>query len=383
MQANEPNHRLWTGIRISRDAALIIALAMVATSAAQAQECFVAPDGLVSWWSGEIDASDSEDGNDGSLTNGALVSSGFVGNAFELDGDDDMVLVPDAANLRPSSNLSMAAWVNFAAAEGTLYGGAQSLAGQGLQFILFKSNSRSERGLGSNNGYGLGRRSRTFRFLARAADASITYFKVSNPGDLIVENQWYHVVGTYDGSQASLYVDGTLQSHQGDIPANGAALDHSAHPLVIGRTAQDGGTDEIDFDAAFVGSIDEVMLFERALTAAEVAAIHAAGTSGVCSDEDGDGFRPPDDCDESDALVNPDSPELPGNFSDENCDGNLGECDPCADWKNHGHYVRCVANAVEDLVVSGNLDEEAGDALVTSAAQSEIGKKGFVPLECQ
>ena len=106
-------------------------------------------------------------------------------------------------------------------------------------------------------------------------------------------------------------------------------------------------------------------------------------------DQDGDGFSPPEDCNEGDPDINPDAVELPGNFVDENCDGNLGDCDPCGNpatglpWKNHGQYVRCVAHAVEDLVVGGNLSEEEGDALVTSAAMSDIGKKDFVPPECQ
>ena len=60
----------------------------------------------------------------------------------------------------------------------------------------------------------------------------------------------------------------------------------------------------------------------------------------------------------------------------------LGTCDPCASWKNHGQYVSCVAHAVNALVKHGVLTRNTGDELVSSAAQSQIGKKGYVPPEC-
>ena len=66
----------------------------------------------------------------------------------------------------------------------------------------------------------------------------------------------------------------------------------------------------------------------------------------------------------------------------ENCDGSIGACDPCFPWKNHGEFVRCVAHEVEALVTAGLITEEEGDALVSSAAQSDIGKKWYTPPEC-
>jgi len=98
-------------------------------------------------------------------------------------------------------------------------------------------------------------------------------------------------------------------------------------------------------------------------------------------DLDGDGFSAPEDCDDSDPNTHPGAPDLPGDVIDQDCDG-TPSCDPCFGWRNHGHYVSCVAQTVEGLVNNGDLTQEEGDAIVSSAAQSDVGKKEFVPAEC-
>lgn len=49
-------------------------------------------------------------------------------------------------------------------------------------------------------------------------------------------------------------------------------------------------------------------------------------------------------------------------------------CSPSRLWKSHGEYVRCVSHEAERLVEQGVLTQEEGDALVSSAAQSTVGK---------
>ncbi len=101
------------------------------------------------------------------------------------------------------------------------------------------------------------------------------------------------------------------------------------------------------------------------------------------NDMDLDGFLICEgDCNDDDPSLIPDAVEINFNFVDENCDGDLGQCDPCFAWSNHGEYVRCVAAGVSDCSLNDLTAEEA-NSLVNSAATSDIGKKGFVPVQCQ
>lgn len=178
-------------------------------------------------------------------------------------------------------------------------------------------------------------------------------------------------------------------SKSGPLPGNGTGDLENVVITLRFRALAEGST-----NLTFAGSPFNPALFfcsasgpEAINSLGECITSTRFGSGGVVTvnlaDMDGDGFPVPEDCNDEDPDINPAAEELPGNFIDENCDGNLGVCDPCGDWSSHGQYVRCVVQDVEILVGAGVLTEEEGDALATSAARSEIGKKGFEPPECQ
>ncbi|MGQ3685877.1 MAG: LamG domain-containing protein, partial [Candidatus Loosdrechtia sp.] len=77
-------------------------------------------------------------------------------------------------------------------------------------------------------------------------------------------NAWHHLVGVYNGSTLKLYVNGTEVN---SIAASGS-LDTSTYPLRIGTRAVD------PVNRYFKGSIDEVRVYNRALSEQEVQSLY-------------------------------------------------------------------------------------------------------------
>ena len=89
---------------------------------------------------------------------------------------------------------------------------------------------------------------------------------------------WQHVVGVYDGANARLYVNGT----QVATAAVSGFVANSSQPLRFGATGRSG---TINY---FNGDLDEVAIFNRALSAAEISsryqvAVYATPPTGVYS----------------------------------------------------------------------------------------------------
>jgi hypothetical protein len=85
---------------------------------------------------------------------------------------------------------------------------------------------------------------------------------------------WYHVAATYDGNQSILYVNGAEEASA----TPGFPLDYDTTPLFIGTT----GT-WAPYLNMFGGLIDETSIYNRALSAGDIAAIYNAGSAGKCA----------------------------------------------------------------------------------------------------
>jgi hypothetical protein len=220
-------------------------------SAARAQICQPATGGLVSWYRAEGDATDAQGQNSGVLQNGTTFAPGRIAQGFKFDGVDDYVEIPDAASLKPQ-NVTLEAWVKF----DSLSSPGTGSAPPGFQYIVFKKNGRQQ---DLFEGYSL----------IKLPDNRLVYSSSSNSGvqTTVVDNtqtvevgKYYHVVGTYDGTTARLYVNGRKVGEQ----IHGLPLDYGTRPVVI------GGTNETNWDGRMNGVIDEVMIYNRALSDLDV-----------------------------------------------------------------------------------------------------------------
>ena len=99
-------------------------------------QCAPPPSGLVNWWPGDGNANDIAGSNNGTLQNGVTFAPGKVGSAFNFDGVDDFVNVPDTASLDAiTSAITFEAWVTPDAG-GWVFGYRDPLVSEGFSVGL-------------------------------------------------------------------------------------------------------------------------------------------------------------------------------------------------------------------------------------------------------
>jgi hypothetical protein len=212
-------------------------------------ECVHQPPDIISWWDAENNANDIIGKNDGTLMNGTTFTPGKVGQAFSFDGVDDYVQVQNPDGL-PLGNAprTMEVWFKT---PGDLTISTESAIVQ----------------------YGTASESQMFGLITSMNAPGKLYF-YGHGSDLsgtttIQPDTWYHGAVTYDGSNLSLYMNGQLEasttmSLNTTLDVNGLTMGHR------------------NDSSRWQGVIDEVGIFNRALTAEEIEAIYSAGSAGKC-----------------------------------------------------------------------------------------------------
>jgi hypothetical protein len=215
----------------------------------------VSPPGLVAWWRAENNAQDAAGANHGTLRNGAAFAAGKVGQAFSFDGIDDYIDVADATQLRPAQ-ITVECWA-YPTAQTTVY-----------QTILARGSPNN-----ADDAWWLGVLSGKPQFWSKHITGGMNLLE--GPAILPL-NEWTHLAISFDGMTKRLYVNGTMVASTG--PRDALVYEAGAVPVTIGANWVNNVAAQ-----RFTGRVDEASLFNRALSDAEIASIHAAGPAGKAS----------------------------------------------------------------------------------------------------
>lgn len=186
--------------------------------------------------------------NNGLLTNGPVWTPD---GALRFGGDDDYVEVPHAASLNFSSAVTVAARVNIT-----------NYAANWPKVVVKPHSTYADPW--EMFALDLGRYGRSPRFLITDGSAGGQVIAASNDSITLDRNRWYHIAGTYDGAVLTLYVDGQPVA---SAPAS-FAVGQNTMPLSIGGRL---GTNSFD------GLIDNVVIYNRSLSGAEIQALQESG----------------------------------------------------------------------------------------------------------
>jgi hypothetical protein len=218
-------------------------------------------------------AKDSVGGHNGSLINFTNVDNSqwlagraggslrFLTNAGVAVTNSTRVNVPDPTGAfnfstngttRTNSAFSVAAWI---------YAGSSQIQGAGIVAHGFGPEQFAMDALSGSN----------LRFVIRnPAGIAVEVLTIANNNNLRVTNRWIHLVGVFDGARATnglrIYIDGFL-ANANDAPV---AVFNKDYDVTIGAREFNSTS---GYTQAFQGLIDDVRLYNRALSAADVATL--------------------------------------------------------------------------------------------------------------
>ncbi|MEK6757812.1 MAG: LamG domain-containing protein, partial [Nanoarchaeota archaeon] len=208
-------------------------------------------DGLVSWWRMEGNADDEMGKNDGTLNNEVDCNAeGKYGKACKFDGDGDYISVPHHTSFVMTEGISIVTWAKTPLTNN--WSGIVDKFGEAYPFENFGYK------LGTNNKdtgfrFDIGNGTPTTGYTSRATLVNIE------------DNSWHFVASTYDGSTLKIYDNGEEHTTLGD--QIGFLTSYPASLWI--------GTSHYRPDQrSFNGTIDEIMIFNKALNEDEIKAIY-------------------------------------------------------------------------------------------------------------
>lgn len=249
--------RSWTSAII-----LLLLGALGLANDASGQSCVNAPSGLIAWWPGDGHAGDIAGMNDATLQGGTSFAPGKVGHSFTFDGIDDFVRVPASAELAVTTAYTLDAWVYSTGPINT------------YRPIFYRGDANGD----DIEVYIQAVTNRLCFIVNRDTTGGTGGGACFAPPPL---DTYFHLAVIADGLNQRVYYNGQP-----------AAIVEGPTPLVTRNSNKPWlfGTLDINNPSAyppgsllfFKGQIDEIEIFNRALTVSEIQSIVGAGAAGKC-----------------------------------------------------------------------------------------------------
>lgn len=229
-----------------------------------AQTCVAPPNGIISWWpfdeTTDTTANDIIGNHPGVHVNGPVPTQGQVGNALRFDGQNDFVGVGDSDDWAFGENdFTVELWANF-----DVRGGG-SIVHAGDVFVAHND------GGGSRNKWFFALGGGLLNLTVFNTAAPPPNFYVARGPFQPVVGQWYHLAVTKTGTMFQTYVNGVQVGSE----ISNSPISNPNAPLVIGQSGE-------AFGGFMNGLLDEVTVYNRALSDGELLSIANAGSEGKC-----------------------------------------------------------------------------------------------------
>ena len=174
---------------------------------------------------------------------GVVQPAGGLSNQYsvDFDGSDDYISVTQDSAINISGDISLSAWINRTSTSGYNAIYTKRVVGGSMNYQLLINNSNSQIGLGHSGG-------------------SWVY----NTTTTLSTNTWYHVAVTVSSGTAQFYIDGVAKDS-----FTGITITATTQDLILGAT--------VGYNY-FGGLMDELSIFNSALSASNITAIYNSGT---------------------------------------------------------------------------------------------------------